>query len=103
MGNSNLTEILEILENSNKWTANWIDGGYRKFIYVPETTQRYTTLYIPLTIDSQPDLTSDFVGRILTEKYILVTVHFNPKGKTWNQFLVWLKTMITNPDSLLDV
>jgi hypothetical protein len=27
-----LVEILEVLENSPKWTGNFIDQGYKKFI-----------------------------------------------------------------------
>lgn len=102
MENLNLTEVLETLENSPKWTGNWKENGYKKFIYVPANSGRFTTLYIPI-VNGEPDLTSPWIGRVLTQQYILVTLHYDPNGKTWEHFLQWLSLMVTNPDALLDV
>ena len=91
-----LLETFDVLVNSSKWTGNYDYGTYKKFVYVPRNSNRYTSLSIP-TIDDQPDLTGLWIGRILTEKYILLEVHFNPSNKNWSQFSDWLMAMVNNP------
>ena len=99
-----LIQVLDVLSSSSKWTGNWSNGeaiGEKKFVYVPYNGAKYTSLTIP-TINNEPDLSRPFVGKILMPNYILVQVRFVPLGKTWPEFLSWLKTMVNNPESLLD-
>ena len=96
-----LIQVIETLETSSKWTGNYDYGTYRKFIYVPRNSKRYTSLSIP-TIDHEPDLTGLWIGRILTQEYILLEVHFNPSNKNWSQFSAWLMAMVNNPESLIN-
>ncbi len=96
-----LIQVIETLATSSKWTGNYDYGTYRKFIYVPKNCKRYTSLSIP-TIDDEPDLTSVWIGRILTQEYILLEVHFYPSNKNWSQFSAWLMAMVNNPESLIN-
>ena len=97
-----LVEILEVLENSQKWTGNWIDQGYKKFIYVPRNKQRYTALRIPLTENNEPDVTRHWVGTVMTGQYHLITMTFVPTGKSWAQMTEWLNALVYNPELLLN-
>lgn len=97
-----LVEILEVLENSPKWTGNFIDQGYKKFIYVPRNNQRYTALTIPLTENGEPDVTRHWVGLIMSESFHLCTMTFTPSGKSWDQMLEWLNALVNNPELLLN-
>ena len=102
-----LSQILEKLVNSNKWTGyiedeNGQKMAYAKFIYVPENGSRYTSLTIPLiNKEFMPDLSKEWVGRVMTDDYYLVKVLFNPSGRTWQQFTEWLKLMVNNPQTLV--
>lgn len=102
-----LLQVIETLETSSKWTGNYevqgFDGSYqkcKKFVYVPNNGSRYTSLSIPL-INNEPDLTREWVGRILTDQYVLVQVTFLPTDQTWPHFVEWLGTLVYNPNRLI--
>jgi len=95
-----LLQVIETLETSSKWTGNFELEGYKKFVYIPNNGSRYTSLSIPL-INNEPDLTREWVGRILTDKYILVQVVFLPTDQTWAHFVEWLAALVYNPNRLI--
>lgn len=95
-----LLQVIETLETSSKWTGNFELEGYKKFVYIPNNGSRYTSLSIPL-INNEPDLTREWVGRILTDQYILVQVVFLPTDQTWAHFVEWLGTLVYNPNRLI--
>ena len=102
-----LLQVLETLETSSKWTGNYevegFQGSYqkcKKFVYIPRNGTRYTSLSIPI-VNGIPDLTKEWVGRILTDQYVLVKVVFLPTDKTWSHFQDWLSALVTNPNRLI--
>jgi hypothetical protein len=95
-----LIQVIETLETSSKWTGNYELEGYKKFVYIPRNGTRYTSLSIPL-INNKPDLTREWIGRILTDQYILIQLEFLPTDKTWSHFTDWLTALVYNPNRLI--
>lgn len=104
-----LENIFEQFLNSEKWLANFYDEYphcFAVFHYAPTPAMgRWVKVVIPMQPghNRYPDLNQEWLGKIMTDNYGLITVKYKPTKHGFTQFTSWLYALVNDPERLIVV